>query len=59
MAIDHPKPRRRWFRFSLRTLLIVVTLLSVVLGFVGWKFSETRAMQHRLQKMKDIEFRLH
>jgi hypothetical protein len=27
------KPKRRWFRFSLRTLLVVVTILSVWLGY--------------------------
>jgi hypothetical protein len=31
------KPRRRWFRFSLRTLLIVVTVLAIPLGWVGWR----------------------
>jgi hypothetical protein len=29
-----PSPRRR-FQFSLRTLLIVVTLLAVPMGYVG------------------------
>jgi hypothetical protein len=27
------KPRRRWFRFSLRTLFVVVTVLSIWLGW--------------------------
>jgi predicted xylose isomerase-like sugar epimerase len=27
------KPKRRWFRFSLRMLLLVVTVLCVWLGF--------------------------
>ena len=27
---EPPKRKRRWFQFSLRTLLIVVTLLAVV-----------------------------
>jgi hypothetical protein len=40
---DKPaKHRRRWFRFSLRTLLIVVTILSVPLGWVGWKRKQVR-----------------
>ena len=32
MTTDHPnpsKPRRRWFQFSLRTLLVLVTVLCV------------------------------
>jgi hypothetical protein len=32
-----PKRKRRWFQFSLRTLMIVVTLLAVPLGYVGWQ----------------------
>jgi hypothetical protein len=30
--MDAPKPRRRWFTFSLRTLFVVVTVLCVWLG---------------------------
>jgi hypothetical protein len=33
---DQPPPRRR-FKFRLRTLLIGVTLLAVVCGYVGWQ----------------------
>jgi len=35
MTTDHPnpsKPRRRWFQFSLRTLLVLLTVLCVWLG---------------------------
>jgi hypothetical protein len=32
---EPPKRKRRWFQFSLRTLLIVVTLLAVALA--GWR----------------------
>ena len=31
------KPRRRWYQFSLRTLLIVVTLSTIPLCWVGWE----------------------
>jgi hypothetical protein len=34
---DPPKRKRRWYQFSLRTLLIVVTLLAVPLSYVGWQ----------------------
>jgi hypothetical protein len=30
-------PRRHWFRFSLRTLFIVVTALAIPLGWVTWQ----------------------
>ena len=36
------KPRRRWLRFSLRTLLIVVTVLSIPLGWIGWRLGQVR-----------------
>jgi hypothetical protein len=32
---EPPKRKRRWFQFSLRSLLIVVTLLAVACGYVG------------------------
>ncbi len=31
MSEANAKPRRRWFQFSLRTLVIVVTLVAVLL----------------------------
>jgi hypothetical protein len=34
---DAPKRRRRWFQFSLRTLLIVVTLFAIVCAYVSWQ----------------------
>ena len=35
------KPRR-WFRFRLRTLLILVTVLSVPIGWIGWELDQRR-----------------
>jgi len=37
------KPRRRrWYQFSVRTLLIMVTISAVPLGWVGWKLEQGR-----------------
>jgi len=36
------EPRRRWYQFSLRTLLIVVTLSAVPLGWFAWKVEQGR-----------------
>jgi hypothetical protein len=35
-AMIEPTKRRR-YQFSLRTLMIVVTLLAVPLGYIGWQ----------------------
>ena len=40
--MEPSKPRRRWFRFRLRTLLVMVTALSVPLGWVGWELDQRR-----------------
>ena len=42
-----PKPRRRWYQFSLRTLLIVVTLSAVPLGWFAWKVEQGRRQERR------------
>ena len=35
MSIPEPKPHRRWGRYSLRTLLAVVTIVAIWLGIVA------------------------
>jgi hypothetical protein len=43
MTVQHrPAPRRR-FQFRLWTLMIVVTLLAVMCGYVGWQMKIARA----------------
>ncbi len=48
------QPRRRGFRFSLRTLLILVTVLSVPLGWVGWKLREVRREQATIDWIEEM-----
>jgi hypothetical protein len=37
MQNEQPKSKRRWLQFSLRTLLIGVTLVAIPCGYVGWQ----------------------
>jgi len=37
MVTFTPKPRRRWYQFSLRTLLVVVLVGAVFAGWVRWR----------------------
>ena len=39
---DPPKRRRRWFQFSLRTLMIGVTHLAMACGYAGWQMKIVR-----------------
>jgi hypothetical protein len=45
MAHMDEKPRRRWFRFSLRTMFVMVTLFSFWLGWQAWIVRERLAMR--------------
>jgi hypothetical protein len=49
---EPPKRKRRWFQFSLRTLLIVVTLLAVPLGWVAWQAKIVRERKELRDKVK-------
>jgi len=43
--MTEPKPKRRWYQFSLRTLLVVVLVLSPFFAWVGWELEKTRREQ--------------
>ena len=47
-----PKRKRRWFQFSLRTLLIGVTLLAVQCAYVGWQAKIVRERNTMRAEMK-------
>jgi hypothetical protein len=46
--------RRRWFRFCLRTLLILVTALSVLLGWIGWRLRQVRSEQATIAWVEEM-----
>ena len=48
MATEPPKPKRkrRWFRFSLKTFVVVLTVFCVWLGLVAYRVhKQKRAVQ--------------
>ena len=51
---DTSKPRRRWYQFSLRTLLILVTLSAVPLGWVGSKMAQARREQPAIEAIEGM-----
>ena len=46
-----PKPRRRWLQFRLRTLLIAVTLVALLLGYVAWEREQCRRGRQALNML--------
>ena len=54
MTDQPPKPRRRWFQFSLRTLLIVVTLVAGLL--VAWRayFEPYRRQRETMKLVEEV-----
>lgn len=46
------KPKRRWLRYSLRTLLVLVTIACAAFGWLGWK---ARAKQEEREAVKAIQ----
>src|SRR5262249_16687791 len=50
MTSDPTKPRHR-FQFSLRTLLITVTLLAIPCGYVGWQAAIVRARAETIESL--------
>jgi hypothetical protein len=45
-------PKRRWFRFSLRTLFVVVTVAALFLGWIGVSLKQARQRTDVLQSLE-------
>lgn len=41
--------RRQWFRFSMRTMFVALTLFSILLGWVGWQWRIVRERERLIQ----------
>jgi hypothetical protein len=50
------KPKRRLFRFSLRTLLLLVTLTSIGLGWVTLQMRQAQRQRDAIAHFKDLTF---
>jgi len=54
---DSPKPKLRWYQFSLRTLLIVTLVLSVFFGLVGSRIQRARKNRELHAEIQDRGWR--
>jgi hypothetical protein len=50
-----PKPHRRWLQFSLRTMLLLVLIASVPLGWLGMKVREARQQWEAVRAIRMVE----
>ncbi len=56
MKAEPPKRKRRWYQFSLRTLMIVVTLLAGACAYLGSQAKivrDRRAMRYEINRTGD------
>ncbi len=49
-----PKPKRRWFQLRLRTLLVLVTLVSLLLGWISWEQEQRRQEQTTIAWVEEM-----
>jgi hypothetical protein len=51
---DPPKRKRRWFQFSLRTLLISVLIVAIPCAWLGHKFDEKRKERRAVETIRKL-----
>ena len=55
MEAEPPKRKRRWFQFSLRSLLIGVAILAVVCGYVGPHAKIVRERKAMVERILEVD----
>lgn len=50
-------PKRRWLRFSLRTLFVMVTVFGLGLGWIGWNLKQVRNRNAFIDYLKRLDQR--
>ena len=53
MTQTNSTPKRRWFRFNLRTLLIAVVLLSLPLGWLTMKMRQAERQRRVVETIRE------
>jgi hypothetical protein len=53
VMIDEPARKRRWFRFSLRTLMVVVLLLSLPLGWLAMRMAQAERQRRAVEAIRE------
>ncbi len=48
-----PKPKRRWYQFSLKTLLVVMLVSTVVVGWIGGRVRQARVNRERVAAIEE------
>lgn len=48
------KPKLRWFQFSLRTLLIFVTLFAILLNWIGPKIRQAKRQREAVVAIQNL-----
>lgn len=51
-------PRRRWFQFSLRWLLVLCIVLSLPLGYIGWRIHRGRRIHEVVLRLQERGYQL-
>jgi hypothetical protein len=54
MEADPPKRKRRWFQFSLRSLMIFTMVVAIACGWVGWQAKIVRDRKSELNRAVNL-----